>query len=61
MKNNRRTKKALSFKVQIRNGRISAVLAFPKSWLIPCVTIISALLSPRPLIKLIGILLDFAK
>lgn len=61
MKNNKRTKKALSFKLQIRNGRISAVLVMPKSWLIPLVTLVGALLSPRPLINLIHIFLDFIK
>lgn len=61
MKHNKRTKQAFSFKVQIRNGRISVELALPTRWLIPCVTIIGALLSPTPIIKLIDILLGLAK
>lgn len=61
MKHTKQSKQAVSVTVQNCNGRISVVLAFPKSWLIPCVTIIGALLSPTPVIKLIDILLGLAK
>ncbi len=61
MKHTKRTKQALLFKVQIRNGKILAELSLPTRWAISCLTIFGALLSPTPIIKLVDALLSLIK